>query len=94
MTMSTVDTYQDTVDKMMDVIRPVTLRRLAALVILWEQHQAQSPMGALMQGIVAPSTRFIMDQLKCGRRCAHDYMVTIQLIQGDAKIRCALGVSP
>lgn len=83
MVVSTDDTQTEIAETMLNTVRSKTLQKLVLVSRCWKEHLSQNPLGALMMNCEAPPTSFIMNLLKCSRRSAHDYRVTIQLLLGE-----------
>jgi hypothetical protein len=79
--------YQETVDHMLNAIRSATLRKLVIVYKSWQENrQNKGGLAALIGECTAPPTQFIMEQLGCQRRCAHDYRLAIEFLLGQEKL--------
>lgn len=80
---STVDTQA----RMFRAIRSRTLRNLITVYRSWQEYTSEKGgIAALFGSCAAPNTGYIMQLLKCSRRSAHDYRLTIQFLMHEDSV--------
>jgi len=80
---STVDTQT----RMFNAIRDKTLKRLIAVYRSYQEETAKKGgLAAFAGSFMAPPTSYIMQFLKCSRRSAHDYRLTIQFMVHEDEV--------